>query len=233
MSPTGVKPSTNFDEYAVNYEELLNQSVSVSGESVEYFASMKANYLQRRLGNCFSGNILDYGCGIGMLSRCVAEAFPGARIDGFDPSDKSISQIPNSTASRGLFTSKRTSLRSDYDLIIIANVMHHVPLDARQQLISGLVPHMSPGGQVVVFEHNPLNPLTRRSVSLCPFDADAVLLWPSELRGYLTQAGLSTTRRDYITFFPRFLKWFRPLEPGLRWCSMGAQYTLTGIMGKR
>ena len=61
MSPTGVKPSTNFDEYAVNYEELLNQSVSVSGESVEYFASMKANYLQRRLGNCFSGNILDYG----------------------------------------------------------------------------------------------------------------------------------------------------------------------------
>jgi hypothetical protein len=57
----------------------------------------------------------------------------------------------------------------------------------------------------------------------CPFDDDAILLWPGELRRRLKRAGFSKARIDYIVFFPRFLSALRPLEPRMRWCALGAQ----------
>jgi hypothetical protein len=79
---------------------------------------------------------------------------------------------------------------------------------------------------VVVFEHNPLNPLTQKSVRDCPFDDDAILLFPWELRGLLARSGFERVRQDYIVFFPRLLRRLRPLEPKLGWLCLGAQ-TLT------
>ena len=32
--------------------------------------------------------------------------------------------------------------------------------------------------------------------------------------------------REYVVFFPRWLAWFRPLEPFLGWCPLGAQYVV-------
>ena len=32
------------------------------------------------------------------------------------------------------------------------------------------------GGACVIFEHNPLNPLTVQAVNTCPFDENAVLI---------------------------------------------------------
>jgi len=50
-------------------------------------------------------------------------------------------------------------------------------------------------------------------VERCPFDADAILLSPAEMAGYLGRAKLRLMRRDYIVFMPRFLRSLRPLEP--------------------
>ena len=227
MKATAARPSTNFDAYAGNYQKVLNESVSLSGEPVEYFAALKARYLQSSFGKSFTGNILDYGCGVGILSRFLVEAFPGARVDGFDPSRGCVSQVPSAVTRRGSFTANLGELRKDYSLVVLANVVHHIPVEGRQGAISALAARMARGGRLFIFEHNPLNPLTRRSVRLCPFDADAVLLRPVELRRYLTQAGLKLESRDYIVFFPRMLKWLRPLEPRLRWCALGAQYVIS------
>jgi hypothetical protein len=60
----------------------------------------------------------------------------------------------------------------------------------------------------------------------CPFDEDAVLLPSREALGLCAGASLNIFRRDYIVFFPRALAWFRPLEPSLRWCPLGAQYAI-------
>jgi 2-polyprenyl-3-methyl-5-hydroxy-6-metoxy-1,4-benzoquinol methylase len=227
MKATVARPSTNFDAYAGNYQQLLNDSVRIAGEPVEYFAALKARYLQRSFGERFTGNILDYGCGVGMLSRFLVEAFPGARVDGFDPSGGCIAQIPPAVTRRGSFTANLGELRGEYDLVVLANVVHHIPVEDRQDVISAIASRMARGGRLFIFEHNPLNPLTRRSVRLCPFDADAVLLRPPELRRYMTRAGLSVETRDYIVFFPRVLKWLRPLESALQWCALGAQYVIS------
>jgi hypothetical protein len=77
-----------------------------------------------------------------------------------------------------------------------------------------------------VFEHNPANPITRRVVEQCPFDEDAVLLYPAEVKRYLTHVNLRLLRHDYIVFMPRALAWLRPLEPALAWLPAGAQYAV-------
>jgi hypothetical protein len=68
-----------------------------------------------------------------------------------------------------------------------------------------------------------LNPLTQRAVSTCPFDDDAILLWPWQLRPLFRSAGFSVQRLDYIVFFPRLFAKLRPLEPYLRHIALGAQ----------
>jgi hypothetical protein len=82
---------------------------------------------------------------------------------------------------------------------------------------------LAPGGKVVIFEHNPWNPLTRKAVADCAFDDDAILLWPWEARGVLRSAGFAHVVTDYIVFFPRALAFLRPLEPTLRRFILGAQ----------
>jgi hypothetical protein len=89
-------------------------------------------------------------------------------------------------------------------------------------------PMVEIGGRMAIFEHNPLNPLTRWIVSHCAFDTGAVLLWPAEVSRLFRSVNMSGTRLDYIEFFPGFLAVLRPLEPFLRWFPAGAQYCMIG-----
>jgi hypothetical protein len=85
-----------------------------------------------------------------------------------------------------------------------------------------------PGGLVVLFEHNPLNPLTRRVVSRCEFDADAVLARSGTVAGLLDDAGLEVVDRRYILFFPKGGKRIARLERALHRVPFGAQYSVAG-----
>jgi len=225
---TAPRNATNFDDFSGNYREVLDGSLTISGESSEYFAAYKADYLARLAGTGFRGRILDYGCGVGLLSRLLKQRLPQARVDGYDVSAQSVGQIPAELATQGKFTSNLGELKPGYALAVISNVMHHIPPAQRQQTINSIAGLLAPGGRLVVFEHNPWNPATRWVVSHCPFDGDAVLLRPAETRRYFVNAGLRPNTRQYIVFFPRVLSFLRRLEPSLGWLPAGAQYALTG-----
>ena len=79
-------------------------------------------------------------------------------------------------------------------------------------------------GQVMIFEHNPLNPLTVHAVNTCPFDENAVLIRARSLKHRLERAGFRNAEVKYRIFFPRALRWLRPLENLLGWLPLGAQY---------
>ena len=215
-----------FDRFAGDYEKILNQSVAASGEDSRYFAEYKAAYLARLLPRGFAGRVLDFGCGVGLLSGVLKHQMPGAQIDGFDVSQDSIERVPAALSARGVFTSDPAAVSRAYDLIVIANVLHHIQPAGRQAVFGDLASRLASGGSLVVFEHNPANPVTRWVVAQCPFDHDAVLLPPMETCAYLRNAGLAVGRHDYIVFMPRALAWLRPLEPWISWLPAGAQYAV-------
>lgn len=216
----------HFDRFAGDYKQVLDRSVSVSGEDSSYFAEYKARYLQRLLSPEFSGKTLDFGCGIGLLSGFLKKYLPTIQLDGFDVSQDSIRNVDGRLLAQGIFTSDSSQLAGDYRLIVVANVMHHIPPDQRQDVIRELADRLGSGGTLVIFEHNPANPVTQWIVEHCPFDDDAVLVAPAEIRGYVNNAKLTVKRRDYIVFLPHFLAWLRPLESWFSWLPLGAQYAM-------
>lgn len=220
-----------FDIFANSYEELVTESVRVSGESAEYFAHYKASYLARILGGQGVRSILDYGCGIGSLAKHLESKFPAARIDGYDVSPDSIRSVQTDLLERGNYSSSLDDLGTGYDLVVLSNVLHHVKPEERRGLFREVYSRLTIGGKLVVFEHNPFNPLTRWAVSQCAFDAHAILLKSSETRRRFRKAGFEVLRCDFIVFFPRWLGVFRPFEPLLDWCPCGAQYAICGLKG--
>lgn len=222
-----------FDRYADDYKALLDRSVSITGEGGEHFAQVKAAYMASVLGPGFGGRLLDFGCGVGLLSQALCRQFPRAQRDGFDPSPASIASVSDDLKRAGKFTSLREDLRPGYDAVVLANVLHHVPPADRQSTINFCAELLSEHGRVFIFEHNPLNPVTRLAVDRCPFDEDAILLRSGESVSLLRQAGLAAIRRDYIVFFPKLLAAARPLERFLAWCPLGAQHVTTGMKAQR
>lgn len=218
-----------FDQFSTSYEQLLNASIAITGETGEYFASYKARFVAARIVPRQACRVLDYGCGVGLVCRELKKCLPEAQVDGFDVSEASIERIDPELRSQGKFASDVRELSSEYDVVLFANVMHHIEPLNRQQAISEAKGLLADRGKLVVFEHNPRNPLTRRAVDQCPFDENAILLPPEETNRYLKRSGLRRVRTDYIVFFPSWLKWLRPLEPFLGWCPLGAQYVVTGF----
>jgi SAM-dependent methyltransferase len=215
-----------FDRFASSYDQMHRASIAASGEGPAYFARYKRDVLVRLLGPGFSRPVLDFGCGIGNLTSLLVESLP--EVHGYDPSGDSV-RLARERAPRALFFDDASELaREHYGAAVLANVLHHVPPRERDALVLTVVSLLAPGGRLVVFEHNPLNPLTRRAVAACAFDEQAVLLWPREARDTLERAGLAAIRREYIVFFPKALRALRALEPRLGWLPAGAQFVVWG-----
>jgi len=217
-----------FDQFSEDYKEILDQHVSASGESSEYFTEYKARYVAKLVSNVAPTKLLDFGCGVGLLSSFLKKYLPDCTLHGYDVSSASIDMVDGDLLAQGLFTTDISKLANDYDLIVVSNVLHHIDPRNRQDVILRLRDRLAPGGNIIIFEHNPANPLTRKVVDSCPFDEGVVLLPPEETITYISKAKLGVKRRDYIVFFPRPLALFRPLEPLISWCPLGAQYALVG-----
>lgn len=224
---------TQFDKFSENYSQEINRSLRKFGGSLDYYTQYKAWYIKRIVGDDYSGKVLDFGCGIGLLSEALYRMMPGINLTGFDISEGSISRIDQPGDSKISFTSKAEDLGSDFELVVVSNVFHHIPIDRRGLAMEEIAGYLGRGGRIIVFEHNPLNVITRIVVNRCSFDVDAVLLSPKELKRYLHQVGLSKLRKDYIVFFPSFLALFRRLEPYLRLLPLGAQYVIVGQKHER
>src|SRR5262245_38117148 len=61
---------------------------------------------------------------------------------------------------------------------------------------------LAPAGRVVVFEHNPLNPVTRWVVRHTPIDRNAQLVRAGEVKQRLGRLGLERLRARFLLFFP-------------------------------
>jgi SAM-dependent methyltransferase len=83
---------------------------------------------------------------------------------------------------------------------------------------------LKPGGVFVIFELNPLNPLTVRTFRRNPIDQDATMLKPWYAYNLTNKFGTSTIK--FYCFFPKFFAWLRPLEKFLTKFPFGALYAM-------
>jgi SAM-dependent methyltransferase len=218
--PERERAEAKFDAYAEDYERLWRANIRASGEAPEYFAAYKLACLGR-IGIAGAGPCLDYGCGIGTLTQLLCSAF--ADVAGFDPSPKSLA-VAKQRAPRARFYEEAGAIPvAHFATAVLSGVLHHVPPNERDALLTTAGSKLRSGGKLVVFEHNPYNPLTVHAVKTCPFDDDAILLPRAEIARRLKAAGLIVERSEYIVFFPRPLRALRPLEPHLSWLGLGAQ----------
>jgi SAM-dependent methyltransferase len=219
-----------FNHYASNYRDAHSASVRISGEAPEYFAEHKLGCLERA-GVGPEARVLDYGCGTGSLIRLLNGRFEA--LSGFDPSEASL-DLARQQAPRATFYSDPYAIPPGaFDVAVLSGVLHHVPPAERSEVVGLVASKLAPSGRLFVFEHNPYNPLTRKAVRDCPFDDDAILLEPREIRRLLAGASLAPVRQDYVLFFPRPLAPLRPLEPMLRRFPLGAQTLTVGVRAAR
>lgn len=231
---------SEFDRFADEYEAMHRAGLAASGEGPEYFAEYKLREIYRVLAQDAGAQpvrvaqALDLGCGVGTSLGWFRKYFGASPLVGLDVSERSLAVARQRHPGEQLvlFDGARIPLAdASVDLAFAMCVFHHIPAEQHGGMLRELHRVLRPGGRLFVFEHNPLNPLTARVVRDCPFDENAVLIGASAMRQRLSQAGLEQVQAHFRVFFPRALRWLRPLEPWLGWCPLGGQYFATGVRG--
>jgi SAM-dependent methyltransferase len=218
-----------FDRYADTYGETVDAVIGASGESVEFFASLKAELAWSVLKGTRPRRILDFGCGSGMSTRALRKvAHADVELTGVDPSAASIAAATARPPQRTTFVrsvgDRLPFEDASFDAAFTACVFHHIPVEEHEHWGRELRRVLRPGGIFINFEHNPYNPLTRRVVRNCPFDDGVTLLRPAYARRMIARAGFAAGEPHFYFFFPAFLRGLRPLERWLRRIPIGAQY---------
>jgi SAM-dependent methyltransferase len=224
-----------FDKFADEYRTMHRQNISASGEGPEFFAEYKVRDLAGLIGkpHPLPLRILDFGAGIGTSVPWFRIYLPDAELTCLDVSRKSLglgeSRYPEQARFVHFDGHAIPFPDRSFEVAFAACVFHHIPCAEQPGLLAELHRVLAPGGCLVVFEHNPFNPLTVRAVNTCPFDENAVLLRCSALTKLLAGAGFVARTHRYRIFFPAFARALRPLEAYLGWLPLGAQYYVSGI----
>lgn len=214
----------DFDEYTENYNELLKEGTSFFSSSEEYFAKYKISIVREQI-NSPVNRILEYGCGIGRNIPFLQQAFPSAVVMGSDISGASLDIARRDNVGIEFFLEEdNVEPNGLFDLIFVAGVFHHIPVAVRVEVVKKLYKRLTSEGLLFIFEHNPFNPITRRIVNNCPYDEDAVLLKPSELKKLLSNAGMLIDNHSYCLFVPPSLSALAWVEGKLGWLPLGGQY---------
>ncbi len=220
-----------FDQYIENYRTNCDQALKLSGETSAYFAEYKAKKLAEWLPLSSKISILDFGCGDGVMTNFVQQSFPQAGVYGVDPSPKSIQaasqQFPHLHFSLSSEESTQLHFKTDFfDIIFSAGVFHHIPFEQHKSYLQELFRILKVGGTLVLFELNPLNPLTVLTFKRNPIDKHAKLMRPWYSAKLSKPFGKTETK--FYCFYPKALKWLRFTEPFLTKLPFGALYaTLT------
>lgn len=221
-----------FDAYVDEYDAQHAQSVRLSGEDPDFFAEYKAKEAARAMASVgvHTRRIMDFGAGRGNCIAHLQRQFPDAALTALDVSARSLTHCA-ARAIRPLETvcydgHTLPFAEASFDLVFTACVFHHIPADRHIRLLAAIRRTLTPQGRFILFEHNPWNPLTRHAVATCPFDANAVLINAPEMRRRFRAAGFTDVDLRWTLFFPGFLAALRPLERGLGWLPLGAQYCI-------
>jgi SAM-dependent methyltransferase len=219
----------HFDEFAIDYDIVLAQGLSVTGEEKGYFACGRVAWLAqllRKMGE-HPQHVMDYGCGTGSTTKLLLDSIEPESVLGVDNSAKSIE------LARSTFNSEKINFLllgerrppELVDLVYCNGVFHHINPNDRAAALEFVWSCLRPGGLFALWENNPWNPGTRFVMSRTPFDRDAIPLSPLQAQK-LVRSRFDILRSDYLFIFPRVLKWLRPFERLVSRMPVGGQFQI-------
>ncbi len=225
----------DFDQFAHDYRGTHTRSINrVAGADSYYFAEYKVKVLQE-----FEVNknlaLLDLGCGDGVTEIFFEKYFPLFEIKGIDVSAKSIEEAKKkqlNNTSFQLYDGHIIPYESEsVAIVFVAGVLHHINEKDHQKVVNEIFRVLKPGGRLYLFEHNPLNPLTRYLVNTCEFDEGVKLLYSKECKKLLSNSGFRIKNPIYTIFFPRkrFFNLLIQMEKYLRSIPFGGQYYFRAV----
>lgn len=218
-----------FDKIAEDYYNLHNSNLKLTGETSEYFAEYKIKDLfdltnDQKLS---SKTIFDFGCGIGNSIPYFRKYFPKSNLNLGDVSIRSMDIAKSRFPGQEQYVNISDKIPVDsntQDIVFSACVFHHIPHDLHSHWFNELMRITKKGGIMMIYEHNPNNPLTVSAVNTCPFDENAVLVNANKLKSQLLLLGWRNVEIRYRVFFPSKLKWLRFLEAYLTKLPIGGQW---------
>jgi SAM-dependent methyltransferase len=226
----------DFDQYRCSYDADINQAIAFSGQEHAFYLHVKAAILIELLRRHLPAtrlDVLDVGCGNGGLHQFLRPA--GISLTGIEvaPQFIEVARQANQDVAYDLYDGHQLPYSTGrFNAAFTVCVMHHVPPEQWLEFVVEMRRVVRPGGLVVIFEHNPYNPITAHIVRTCPIDRDAVLLKPAVLKSIMREGGLEKTTRQFILFTPFRNSLFRRLDRLLRWLPLGAQYVSFGRVPK-
>ncbi|MBA2648551.1 MAG: class I SAM-dependent methyltransferase [Legionella sp.] len=222
-----------FDLYRHTYSEQINESLAFLGQEHGFYTKVKANYLSTILDNEQSNivgkiKVLDVGCGHGLIHHhLLTNNKENLDLFGVDIASSVIemAQLNNPTVNYQSYDGLKLPFPGNtFDIAFAICVMHHVPPLQWLDFLEEMKRVVKNNGIVIIFEHNPINPITARIVKKCPLDKNAVLLRSKHMFELMQKVGLVDMSTKFILFTPIDNLFFHKLDRKLNWLPLGAQY---------
>ena len=222
--------TAEFDRFADEYDQLHEENIAVTGEKPEFFHEYKIKVLAQLAQDrsIRPDSILDFGSGIGNSTPFLHHYFTTASLTGTEVSQRSLdvaeSRFPNISTGLLIDGQRIPAEDNSFDITFSACVFHHIPHEEHLHWLKELRRVTRRGGMLAIFEHNPLNPLTRLAVHRCPFDADAVLLRSGKTEALLRGTGARNIETRFFLLLPSKAPLARRFETLAGRLPLGAQY---------
>lgn len=221
-----------YDEFAETYDEGLSELLGVLGSDTEKFAEYKIQLLQCLCPPQNKGNVLDFGCGTGRGLSYLEKYFTkyDVQLFGCDVSRESLKVAKKVVPAAELFLNTPVeefkAFDKTYDLVVLACVLHHIDPGERKLWIKEIVEKLNPGGKIAVFEHNLINPFTRKIVKNPKNTADDInwMLKMTDIQNLLLcDDSIKLFWKGYTLFSPFRFSHTTSIERCLKWLPLGAQ----------
>jgi SAM-dependent methyltransferase len=235
-------PITDFNEIADVYDEdLENLLGKYMWGGAEKYTEYKVQLAHILLKKKNIRSILDFGCGVGRSLKYLAAYFYGTNLFGCDVSDDELQIAKKNYPLAHYFNNadidEFSNLKDKFDLIFTSCVLHHIAPTERKIWVNAVVDKLTPDGYWAIFEHNLINPYTKRIITDVDNKVDDIN-WMYTKKKLLA---LFSERKDIIIFWHGYTL-FSPFrftskkqkkscfsylitsfERLFKWCPLGAQ----------